>query len=65
MSVGALGAQFESLLMAQMFEPLAKALGEMGEDVVRACTMSLSARNDGGFGAAVSALLEKNGRAGR
>lgn len=65
MSVRALSAQFEGLLMARMLEPLAKGLGEIGEGVVQACSLSLAARDDSGFGIALSALLEKNDRAGR
>ncbi len=65
MSVGALSAQFEGLLMARMLEPLAKGLGDMGESVVQACSLSLAARDGLGFGAALSALLEKNERAAR
>jgi len=64
-SVRALSAQFESLLMAKVLEPLGKGLGEMGDIVVRSCAMSLAAQNDAGFGAAVCALLEKDHRAVR
>ncbi|MBC5829801.1 MAG: hypothetical protein GIW98_06365 [Candidatus Eremiobacteraeota bacterium] len=64
-SVGALSAQFEGMLMARMLEPLAKGLGDIGEGVVQACSVSLAARDGSGFAAALSALLEKNERAER
>jgi hypothetical protein len=56
------GAQFEGLLLEQLFKPLAAAFGEYGDVFVGALSQRVAAGDRNGFGSLLTQLLARNVR---
>ena len=57
LAVRALAARFEGMLLAELWKPLAAALGPMGDLAAERVAESVAAQRRGGFTDALAAML--------